>query len=213
MTDAANHPGTYKDKPLVELARELGYLVGAPIHYYAAVDLAGFRRLIDAAGGVTITNELARSTTRATTGSTGGTGSDSRLGATRSTAKMRLPSSALGRLRPMTSIALGVSRKCSWRCWRSVTNRSMLPRIRAADRGRGRHSSNELPVRPSQRRARPCGGHRCVNGQPGRSRAALIPSCAREPGRWRLLAPPRPAYGGGTLDQGLRGSESTYPQP
>jgi LCP family protein required for cell wall assembly len=58
MTDAANHPGTYKDKPLVELARELGYLVGAPIHYYA-VDLAGFRRLIDAAGGVTITNELA----------------------------------------------------------------------------------------------------------------------------------------------------------
>jgi LCP family protein required for cell wall assembly len=56
MTDVANHPTRYKDKPLVELARELGFLVGAPIEYYAAVDLAGFRTLIDAVGGVTITN-------------------------------------------------------------------------------------------------------------------------------------------------------------
>jgi LCP family protein required for cell wall assembly len=59
MTDVVNHPDRYKDRPLVELARELGFLVGAPIHYYAAVDLAGFRTLIDAVGGVTITNAQA----------------------------------------------------------------------------------------------------------------------------------------------------------
>jgi len=55
MTWVNNHPKDFKDKPLVELVRELSFLVGAPIHYYAAVDLAGFRKLIDAAGGVTVT--------------------------------------------------------------------------------------------------------------------------------------------------------------
>ena len=59
MTYVNNHPSEFKDKPLVELAKELSFLLGAPIHYYAAVDLAGFRRLIDAAGGVTITNDRA----------------------------------------------------------------------------------------------------------------------------------------------------------
>jgi LCP family protein required for cell wall assembly len=59
MTDVTNHPARYRDKPLVELARELGFLVGAPIHYYAAVDLAGFRTLVDAVGGVTITTDQA----------------------------------------------------------------------------------------------------------------------------------------------------------
>jgi anionic cell wall polymer biosynthesis LytR-Cps2A-Psr (LCP) family protein len=37
----------------------LSFLIGTPIHYYAAVDLAGFRHLIDLAGGVTIRNERA----------------------------------------------------------------------------------------------------------------------------------------------------------
>jgi LCP family protein required for cell wall assembly len=59
MTYVNNHPTEFADKPLVELAKELSFLVGAPIHYYAAVDLAGFRRLIDAAGGVTINNQRA----------------------------------------------------------------------------------------------------------------------------------------------------------
>jgi polyisoprenyl-teichoic acid--peptidoglycan teichoic acid transferase len=57
MTYVTNHPKAFKDKPLVELVKELSFLVGAPIHYYAAVDLAGFRKLIDAAGGVTVNNE------------------------------------------------------------------------------------------------------------------------------------------------------------
>jgi LCP family protein required for cell wall assembly len=59
MTWVNNHPEDFKDKPLVELVKELSFLVGAPIHYYAAVDLAGFQRMIDAAGGVTINNQRA----------------------------------------------------------------------------------------------------------------------------------------------------------
>jgi len=59
MTYVTNHPKEFKGKPLVELVRELSFLIGAPIHYYAAVDLAGFRKLIDAAGGVTVNNERA----------------------------------------------------------------------------------------------------------------------------------------------------------
>ena len=59
MTWVTNHPKDFKDKPLVELVKELSFLVGAPIHYYAAVDLAGFRTLIDAAGGVSVTVEKA----------------------------------------------------------------------------------------------------------------------------------------------------------
>jgi cell envelope-related function transcriptional attenuator common domain len=59
MTWVRNHPKDFKDKPLVELVKELSFLVGAPIQYYAAVDLAGFRKLIDAADGVTITADRA----------------------------------------------------------------------------------------------------------------------------------------------------------
>jgi LCP family protein required for cell wall assembly len=59
MTWVNNHPEDFKDKPLVELVKELSFLVGAPIHYYAAVDLAGFQKMIDAAGGVTINNQRA----------------------------------------------------------------------------------------------------------------------------------------------------------
>ena len=54
MTWARNHPDEFPDGPLPTLVRELGFLLGAPIHYYAALDLAGFRRMIDAAGGVTV---------------------------------------------------------------------------------------------------------------------------------------------------------------
>jgi LCP family protein required for cell wall assembly len=59
MTYVDNHPSEFKDPPLVELVKELSFLIGTPIHYYAAVDLAGFRHLVDVAGGVTIKNERA----------------------------------------------------------------------------------------------------------------------------------------------------------
>ncbi|MEO5885723.1 MAG: LCP family protein [Candidatus Limnocylindrales bacterium] len=59
-----NHPKQFEDKPLTALVREVGYLIGAPIHYYAAIDLAGFRRMIDLVGGVTIDNPKAISDRR-----------------------------------------------------------------------------------------------------------------------------------------------------
>jgi LCP family protein required for cell wall assembly len=59
MTYARFHEEEFPDGPLPTLVRELGYLLGSPIHYYAAIDLDGFRRLIDEVGGVTIVNQKA----------------------------------------------------------------------------------------------------------------------------------------------------------
>ena len=59
MTWVRNHPNEFPDGPMPTLVKELGFLLGAPIHYYAALDLAGFRRMIDVAGGVTVTVDKA----------------------------------------------------------------------------------------------------------------------------------------------------------
>lgn len=58
-TYARTNPDEYPDGPLTSLVRQIGFLLGAPIHYYAAIDLAGFRRMIDLVGGVTIDNPRA----------------------------------------------------------------------------------------------------------------------------------------------------------
>lgn len=57
MTWAALYPKLYPDGPLPTLVKELSYIVGVPINYYAAVNLDGFRRLVDAVGGVTVNVE------------------------------------------------------------------------------------------------------------------------------------------------------------
>ncbi len=59
MTAANQDPDTYADGGLPTLNRELGYLLGVSIPYYAAVDLDGFAQLIDSVGGVTIDNPKA----------------------------------------------------------------------------------------------------------------------------------------------------------
>jgi LCP family protein required for cell wall assembly len=59
MTYAREHPDKYPDGPLPTVISTLSYLLGAPIHYYAAVDLDGFRRMIDVVGGVTVDNPRA----------------------------------------------------------------------------------------------------------------------------------------------------------
>jgi len=59
MTYANNHPTEYPDGGLPTLIHEVGYLLGVPIHYYAAVDLEGFSKLIDKVGGVTVDNPRA----------------------------------------------------------------------------------------------------------------------------------------------------------
>ncbi len=59
MTYAGLHKDQFPDGPLPSLIKELGYLLGVPIHYYAAVDLDGFRTLIDKVGGIDINNPRA----------------------------------------------------------------------------------------------------------------------------------------------------------
>ena len=59
MTDADRHRDKYPDGGLTTLTKELGYLLGVPIHYYAAINLDGFEAMIDRVGGVTINNPTA----------------------------------------------------------------------------------------------------------------------------------------------------------
>ena len=59
MTAANKDPAKYPGGGMPTLMRELGFLLGVPIDYYASVDLNGFASLIDAVGGVTIDNPKA----------------------------------------------------------------------------------------------------------------------------------------------------------
>lgn len=56
MSWAGTHPSDFPEGPFPTLIREVGYLIGVPIDYYAAIDLDGFRRMIDEVGGVTVDN-------------------------------------------------------------------------------------------------------------------------------------------------------------
>jgi len=56
MTSARLYPKLYPDGPLPTLTKELGYLLGVPINYFAAVNLDGFREMIDLVGGVDVVN-------------------------------------------------------------------------------------------------------------------------------------------------------------
>ena len=56
---AGSHPTEFPDGPLPSLARELSFLLGIPINYYAAIDLDGFRLMIDRVGGITVTVDRA----------------------------------------------------------------------------------------------------------------------------------------------------------
>jgi LCP family protein required for cell wall assembly len=44
------------DPPMTTLEKEIGYLIGIPIDYYAAIDMDGLPRIIDAVGGVDVYN-------------------------------------------------------------------------------------------------------------------------------------------------------------
>jgi LCP family protein required for cell wall assembly len=56
MSYARDHPKEFPAGPLPTVISELSYLLGAPIHYFASVDLLGFSRMIDLVGGVTVDN-------------------------------------------------------------------------------------------------------------------------------------------------------------
>ncbi|TAL06164.1 MAG: hypothetical protein EPO00_11650, partial [Chloroflexota bacterium] len=53
---AEAHRSEFPDGGFGTLTREVGYLLGTSVHYYAYVDLAGFQAVIDAVGGVDIVN-------------------------------------------------------------------------------------------------------------------------------------------------------------
>ena len=55
MTYALLHPKEFPDGPINTLTKELGYLLGVPIYYYAAINLDGFKQMVDLVGGVTVT--------------------------------------------------------------------------------------------------------------------------------------------------------------
>jgi LCP family protein required for cell wall assembly len=59
MTDAEKHPDRFPDGGITTLSKEIGYLLGVPIHYYAAINLDGFEAMINRVGGVTIMNATA----------------------------------------------------------------------------------------------------------------------------------------------------------
>ena len=59
LSDADRHRQKYPDGGLTTLTKELGFLLGVPIHYYAAINLDGFEAMIDRVGGVTINNPTA----------------------------------------------------------------------------------------------------------------------------------------------------------
>jgi LCP family protein required for cell wall assembly len=59
MTYADAHRDQFPDGGLTSLTKELGYLLGVPIHYYAAINLDGFEAMINRVGGVTIDNKTA----------------------------------------------------------------------------------------------------------------------------------------------------------
>lgn len=53
------NPKAYPDGPVTTLTREVGYLVGIPVQYYAQIDLNGFESLINLVGGIDVTNPTA----------------------------------------------------------------------------------------------------------------------------------------------------------
>jgi LCP family protein required for cell wall assembly len=59
MSAASGNKARYPLGGINTLVKELSFLIGIPIDYYAAVNLPGFVALVDAAGGVTVHNDTA----------------------------------------------------------------------------------------------------------------------------------------------------------
>ena len=49
------NPDRFPQGPIYALVREMEYLIGIPIDYYAVTDMAGFQAAVDAVGGVDVT--------------------------------------------------------------------------------------------------------------------------------------------------------------
>jgi len=56
MSYARLHPQQYPDGPTGTLTKEIGFLIGIPVNYSAAINLDGFQSMVDLVGGVDIVN-------------------------------------------------------------------------------------------------------------------------------------------------------------
>jgi polyisoprenyl-teichoic acid--peptidoglycan teichoic acid transferase len=56
QTYVRNHWLLPPDPPLTALVKEIGFLIGVPVNYYAQIDMDGFKQLIDLVGGVDVIN-------------------------------------------------------------------------------------------------------------------------------------------------------------
>jgi polyisoprenyl-teichoic acid--peptidoglycan teichoic acid transferase len=59
MTYARLHPEQFPDGGLPTLVKEVGFLAGIPVQYFAAINLEGFQKMIDLVGGVDVVNPRA----------------------------------------------------------------------------------------------------------------------------------------------------------
>ena len=57
MSAAETDPRRYPDGPMPTLVRQVGFLLGIDVDFYASVDIPGFERLIDSVGGVDVVLE------------------------------------------------------------------------------------------------------------------------------------------------------------
>jgi LCP family protein required for cell wall assembly len=56
MSAARRSPVRYPDGPEETLKRQIGFIVGIPVDYYAQINLDGFERMMNLVGGVTVDN-------------------------------------------------------------------------------------------------------------------------------------------------------------
>lgn len=54
-----NHWLLSPDPPMTTLTKEIGYLIGVPVNYYAQINMDGFVQLVDLVGGVDVVNPKA----------------------------------------------------------------------------------------------------------------------------------------------------------
>jgi LCP family protein required for cell wall assembly len=59
MTAARLDPARFPDGPIGTLTRQIGFIIGVPVDYYAQIDLEGFEEMVNLVGGVTVDNPRA----------------------------------------------------------------------------------------------------------------------------------------------------------
>ena len=159
MTYADKHPKEYPEGGMAALAKEVGYLLGAPVDYYASVDLEGFRKLIDRVGGVTVNVQTAINDP-----GYGGWDTPGKIGFKISTGKHTLdgetalafvriaqePRRQRLRARRVASSSSSSRSSASWSTRRCCRTSRAAP-------GRDQDAQDELPARPHRRgpRSRP----------------------------------------------------------